>query len=371
MDFIDAVKDIAHNVERLKDSVQTEQAAKTAFVLPLIQALGYKIFDPTEVCPEYIAAAPGLRGEKVDYAILVNGMPSILIECKFHKNDLAHPKNCSQLFKYFSATQARFAVLTNGIHYWFYTDTERTHIMDEKPFFEFNILDFNESSINELKKFSREAFNPDEMASCARQLLYKKEINRLLSEQFTNPSPDFVKLFAGQVYKGHMVVSVVEKFTEILKGCLKDYINERINDKIRSAMDIDIPDPKKTDVADCPDLTSNLASEVIETIVTTADEMQSFYLIKSILRDVIELSRIQYRDTKNYFGVNIDGKPSKTICRLWLNSERKYIGFVDINNKEVKTQITSLDEIYKFANILKDRAIFLAKNKLEAEVTEQ
>jgi hypothetical protein len=89
------------------------------------------------------------------------------------------------------------------------------------------------------------------------------------------------------------------------------------------------------------------------------------------LRDVIELPRIQYKDTKNYFGVNIDGKASKTICRLWLNSEKKYIGFLDINNKEVKTPINSLDEIYKFAKILKDRAIFLAKNKVEAEVTEQ
>ncbi|MFN6485704.1 MULTISPECIES: type I restriction endonuclease [unclassified Nostoc] len=371
MDFIDAVKDVAQHIERLKDSVQTEQAAKAAFVLPLIQALGYKIFDTTEVCPEYIAATPGLKGEKVDYAILINGVPSILIECKFHKNDLAHPKNSSQLFRYFSATQARFAVLTNGIHYWFYTDTEKTHIMDEKPFFEFNILDFNESSINELKKFSREVFNPDEMASCARQLLYKKEISRLISEQFTNPSPDFVKLFAGQVYKGHMVAPVVEKFTEIFKGCLKDYINERINDKIRSAMDIDISDTTKTDVPDSAKVTINLNTEVIDTIVTTADEMESFYIIKSILRDVIELPRVQYRDTKNYFGVNIDGKANKTICRLWLNSEKKYVGFLDINNKEVKTLINSLDEIYKFANILKDRAIFLAKNKVETEVAEQ
>jgi predicted type IV restriction endonuclease len=158
MDFIDAVKDVALHVEKLKDSVQTEEAAKTAFVLPLIQALGYSIFNTNEVYPEFTAATPGLKGEKIDYAILTNGIPSILIECKYHKNDLAHPKNFEQLFKYFNTTQARFAVLTNGIHYWFYTDTKRTNLVDDKPFFEFNILDFNDSSVGELKKFSKRMF---------------------------------------------------------------------------------------------------------------------------------------------------------------------------------------------------------------------
>jgi hypothetical protein len=365
MDFIDAVRDIAQHVEKLKDSVQTEEAAKTAFVLPLIQALGYSIFNTNEVCPEFTAATPGLKGEKIDYAILNNGIPSILIECKYYKNDLAHPKNFKQLFKYFTTTQARFAVLTNGIHYWFYTDTEKTHIVDDKPFFEFNILDFNESSVSELKKFSREVFNPDEMASCARQLLDKKEINRLISEQFIKPSPDFVKLFASQVHKGHMVAPIVDKFTEIIKCSLNDYVNERINEKLMSI--INNPDPKTPEP-----VVANPEPKVESTnIVTTAEELEGFYIVKSILRDVIELNRIHYTDTQNYFGINIDKKAGKTICRLWLNSENKFIGILDVTNKEVKTKIGSLDEIYKIAQLLKDRAMFLAKNNIEAKVTEK
>lgn len=365
MDFIDAVRDIAQHVEKLKDSVQTEEAAKTAFVLPLIQALGYSIFNTNEVCPEFIAAAPGLKGEKIDYAILINGVPSILIECKYHKNDLAHPRNFGQLFKYFNTTKARFAVLTNGIHYWFYTDTERTNIVDDKPFFEFNILDFNESSINELKKFSKEVFNPDEMASCARQLLDKKEINRLISEQFIKPSPDLVKLFASQVHKGHIVSSVVDRFTEIIKRSLNDYVNEKINEKLMSI--INNPDPKTSEPVEPP------TPEKVETtnIITTAEELEGFYIVKSILREVIELNRIHYKDTQNYFGINIDGNTSKTICRLWLNSENKSIVIFDVNNKEVKTKIGSLDDIYKIAQLLKDRAMFLGKKNIEAKVTEK
>lgn len=365
MDFIDAVKDVAQHVEKLKDSVQTEEAAKTAFVLPLIQALGYSIFNTNEVYPEFTAATPGLKGEKIDYAILINGIPSILIECKYHKNDLAHPKNFEQLFKYFNTTQARFAVLTNGIHYWFYTDTKRTNLVDDKPFFEFNILDFNESSVSELKKFSKEVFNPDEMASCARQLLDKKEINRLISEQFIKPSPDFVRLFASQVHKGHIVVAVVDKYTEIIKCSLNDYVNERINEKLMSI--INNPDPK------IPEPVVNNPEPKVEStnILTTAEELEGFYIVKSILREVIELNRIQYRDTQTYFGINIDGNRAKTLCRLWLNSEKKFIGILDANNQEEKKQIGSLDEIYGIAQLLKDRAMFLAKNNIEAKVTEK
>jgi predicted type IV restriction endonuclease len=365
MDFIDAVREIAQNVEKLKDSVQTEEAAKNAFVLPLIQALGYSIFNPNEVCPEFTAATPGMRGEKIDYAILINGIPSILIECKYHKNDLAHPKNFQQLFKYFNTTRARFGVLTNGIHYRFYTDTERTNIVDNKPFFEFNILDFNESSINELKKFSKEIFNPDEMASCAKQLLVKKEINRLISEQFINPSPDLVTLFASQVHKGRMVAAVVDKFTEIIQHSLNDYVNERINEKLMSIINNPVPkNPEPVVIDPDPKVESTK-------IVTTAEELEGFYIVKSILREVIELNRIHYTDTKNYFGINIDKNAGKTICRLWLNSQKKSIGILGLNNQEVKTEIGSLDEIYKFAQLLKDRAMFLAKNNIEVKVTEK
>ena len=357
MDFIDQISTISQQVQKLRESVKTEEATKNAFILPLINALGYNVFDTTEVYPEYIAATPGLKGEKVDYAIIINNEPSILIECKWCGENLEHPKHGSQLYKYFNATPAKFGVLTNGILYQFYTDIDKNNIMDQTPFFEFNITNFNESSVNELKRFSKTIFNPDEMVDVAKNLLYTREIKRLMAEQLINPSPDFVKFFAGQVYGGKMVSSVIDKFTDLVKKSLKEYINDRITDRLKSAIDLPDTTPEKNTADEEETITSTSDNG----IVTTQVEMDSFYLLKSVLREVVDTSRIQYKDTKKYFGINVDGKVTKTICRLWLNSQNKYIEIFDVNNKGKKEFISNLDDIYRFSQTLKDRVKFLTQ----------
>lgn len=359
MDFIDQIKAISQQIQKLKEQILTEEATKSAFVMPFINALGYNVFNPMEVCPEFTADVPGLKGEKVDYAIIKDNDPIILIECKWCNGSLENPKHSSQLHRYFHATEAKFSILTNGILYRFYTDTEKSNVMDEKPFFEFSMLDFNESTINELKRFSKLTFNPDEMGDVARNLLYTTEIKRLMAEQLTNPSPDFVKFFAGQVYTGKLVASVVEKFTEITKRSLKEFINDRITDRLKSAIDL----PDATTSAELQEIElETISSSSEDEIVTTEEEMEGFYIVKAILREVIEVSRIQFKDTKSYFGINIDGKVSKTICRLWLNSNKKTIAIIDAEGKEAKKVISNLNEIYGLAGILKDRAKHLIQD---------
>ena len=142
MDFIDQVRALASRVSTAKDSVSTEEATKNAMIMPFIQLLGYDVFNPSEVTPELVADVGTKKGEKVDYAILRDGKPIMLFECKKAGGDL-HINHASQLFRYFHVTEARFAVLTNGLTYRFFTDLEKPNKMDEKPFFEFNILDFN------------------------------------------------------------------------------------------------------------------------------------------------------------------------------------------------------------------------------------
>ena len=128
MDLKDQLKQIADRISKLKDSIQTEEATKNAFILPFINALGYDIFNPLEVIPEFIADIGVKKGEKVDYAILRNGVPIILVECKHWKENL--DIHNTQLILYFNATKAKFAILTNGINYRFYTDLEDPNKMD-------------------------------------------------------------------------------------------------------------------------------------------------------------------------------------------------------------------------------------------------
>lgn len=159
MDLIDQLRTLASRIQSTKDIIQTEEATKNAMVMPFIQILGYNVFDPLEVTPELVADVGTKKGEKVDYAILKDGKPIILFECKKSGADLSINHD-AQLFRYFHVTAARFGVLTNGLLYRFFTDLEQPNKMDDKPFFEFNILDFKDRDVEELKKFAKVAFDP-------------------------------------------------------------------------------------------------------------------------------------------------------------------------------------------------------------------
>lgn len=82
MDFIEEIKAIAEKAQKIKGELSTEEATKTALIMPFIKALGYDVFDHREVVPEFIADIAGRKGEKVDYAIMQDGKPIMIIECK-------------------------------------------------------------------------------------------------------------------------------------------------------------------------------------------------------------------------------------------------------------------------------------------------
>ena len=159
MDFKDSIKQISERIDTLKANLPTEEATKTALIMPFINALGYDVFNPLEVLPEMCCDIGTKKGEKIDYAIMRDGEPIILIECKHWEQDLNLHDN--QLLRYFNVSKAKFGVLTNGITYRFYTDLSEPNIMDEKPFLEINMLDLKDTQIEELKKFHKSYFDVD------------------------------------------------------------------------------------------------------------------------------------------------------------------------------------------------------------------
>lgn len=134
MDFKDQIKQLSERILKLKDNIQTEEATKNAFIMPFIQALGYDVFNPLEILPEYTCDIGIKKGEKIDYAVLKDEQPIILIECKHCDQNLS--LHDGQLLRYFHVSKAKFGILTNGINYRFYTDLVDANKMDEKPFFE-------------------------------------------------------------------------------------------------------------------------------------------------------------------------------------------------------------------------------------------
>src|ERR1044071_7429696 len=232
MDFIDQLKALAAKVPALCDLLQTEEATKNALVMPFIRILGYDIFDPTEVVPEFVADVGIKKGEKVDYAIKKDGKIIMLFECKHCGGDLSI-KHASQLFRYFTTTEARIGVLTNGVVYRFFTDLEATNKMDEKPFLELDMMDLNEAVVNELKKLTQPAFNLDELMTAAGELKYTREVKKFLSGQMDNPSDEFVKLCASKVYNGVLTPARREYFAGITKRAFQQLVNEGINTRLK------------------------------------------------------------------------------------------------------------------------------------------
>lgn len=359
LEFFEQIRTVSEKVIKLKDSEMVrnnEQATKSALIVPLLQTLGYDTSDPMEVYPEFGADAPDVKGDKVDYAILRDEKPIILIECKSIGENFNKPQNISQLFKYFNATHARFGLLTNGIIYRFFTDIEKDNIMDSKPFFEFNMLEHQEADIAELRKFSKSVFHPNDLRDNASDLKYTNEIKKIISEQFTEPSSEFVKFFLSYgnpepLYAGVKTQAVVNKFSDIVKRSLNQFLNEWVKDKFQSVIENSTP-------SNFVNSTENINVEATppesksNELETTQEELEAFYIIKSILSEVTDLSKISYTDTVNYFNILFDNKTTKCICRLWLNGQKKYIGFYPNHNS--KQEILSLNDIFKYSKNIRD-----------------
>jgi len=343
MDLVDKIKDLASRIPNQMEHIQTEEATKNAFIMPFISALGYDVFNPMEVIPEFTADIGTKKGEKVDYAIKKDNDFIILIECKWSGADL-HKDHASQLYRYFAATEARFGILTNGIVYQFYSDIDEPNKMDVKPFFTFNILEFQNHQIQELKKFTKAAFSLDDILTTASTLKYTGAIKKILAQELENPSEQFVRFFATQIFDGRLTKPVMEQFTTIVKEARHQFVKEKLNERLSSALS-----------ANESSVESQQIEEVIEHeeddngIVTTDEEIEGFNIIKAILRQTIDIKRVTMRDTKSYCGILLDDNNRKPICRLHFNYSQKYLGILNMK-KEEKIPIESVDDIFKYAD---------------------
>jgi hypothetical protein len=356
MDFIDRIRDLAAVAAKQLEYCLTEEATKTALVMPFINALGYNVFDPREVLPEFVADIGIKKGEKIDYAIFQNGAPIMFFECKWSGADL-NQVHASQLYRYFAAVQqVRFGILTNGIEYRFFTDLDAPNRMDEKPFFEFDLLDFQDRHVEELKKFTKTVFHLEDILTTASELKYTAAISRLISQEFEQPSDNFVRFFAKQVYTGILTQPVRDQFAAITKRALNRYLNDRINELLTSAMKGPVSPEKSSNGQEAAELTGGSETDSPKQINTTAEEIEALFAVKAILRDVVDVKRVRMRDTKSYCGILLDDNNRQPICRLYFDREQKQIGVFDEARNEKRAPIEGLDDIYQYAEAIINRA---------------
>lgn len=215
------------------------------------------------------------------------------------------------------------------------------------------MLDLGDTVVNELKKLSKPAFNIDELMTTAGDLKYTREIKRLLAEQMESPSDELIKLLASKVFNGPLTPGRREYFAGIIKRSYHQLVNDHINLRLKSAMTGDVP-------------TQEEAAELIEEgeeVVTTEEELEGFFIVKTILRELVDPGRIVHRDTLSYMGILLDDNNRKTIARLHFNRSQKYLGVFDENKKETRIPLASVDNIYEHADKLRRVLAFYESGK--------
>ncbi|HBF0592800.1 endonuclease [Clostridioides difficile] len=376
MDFSDKINQFSKRIETLKNNLTTEEATKTALIMPLFQILEYDIFNPLEFMPEFIADVGVKKGEKVDYAILKDGKPLILIEAKCASDKLK--KHDAQLFRYFTATEAKFAILTNGIIYKFFTDLEEKNKMDEKPFLVLNLLNMDDNKISHLKKFTKNSFDIDTIFNIASELKYTSLIKSQLNMQLENPSDEFVRFIINDFYNGIKTQNVVEKFRPIVKRSLSQFVNDFMNEKLKLLLENDNEDYEKKKVKDNKkkeknkidnDLTkkqdgNNLSKPEIEpknNILLTEDELKAIDIVQNILIENVSKDEISYKKVKDDIFILYKNDIKNWVCKITLNSSNKTISLPNGENDYLEYKMDEVIDIKE----LKDDLIFIIKKYIK------
>jgi predicted type IV restriction endonuclease len=343
MDLTTRLAELQKRLVEHREVLLTEEAAKTALVMPFLHALGYDVFDPTEVVPEFTADVGTKRGEKVDYAICKGGKVSILIECKPAGVEL-DINHAGQLFRYFSVTDARLAVLTNGVVYRFFSDIDRPNKMDDQPFFTFSMEAIRPHDVKTLEKFAKASFDIEKIVQEAGNLKLQSLIRAALEKEFAEPSDEFVTLMARRVHDGKITSGVRESFARLLSSSIQALIRDLVTQRLSSALNASTPaDPDGDGVM-----------EEGETH-TTEEEISGFRIVQAIASKLVDPRRIVMRDAKSYCAVLLDDNNRKSIARLHFNGlTAKYLGTF-AGKDETRHLISELTEIFRFTDQIEAR----------------
>lgn len=343
MDLATKLVELEKRTSQHRELLLTEEAAKTALVMPFLQALGFDVFNPSEVIPEFTADVATKKGEKVDYALCIDGRVSILVECKPSSVDL-NAKHAGQLYRYFSVTDARVAILTNGVIYQFYSDIEQPNRMDDKPFFVFSMDTIKRTDPLTLERFSRNQFNIDDILAEAGRLKLESLIRIEVEREFASPSDELIKLMAGRVQTGRLTAAVREQFGSILAASIAGLIRDRVNERLTSALNVTNPSPDHIAEGGMDDPSAG------DGVITTDDEIGGFRIVQAIAARHVDPSRIVIRDSKSYCAVLLDDNNRKTLARLHFNSvTTRYIGTF-VGKLETRHPVSALTDLYKLEN---------------------
>lgn len=339
----EAIKNLMERIEKTKSVVLTEEATKNAYIMPFLQIMGYDVFNPLEVVPEFVADIGIKEGERVDYAIVLNGNPVMLIECKSCDNELKVETE-GQLLRYFNVTKAKFGILTNGIQYKFYSDLAEPNKMDLTPFLTVDLSgDIEKINFSELSKFKKENFDAENIRRTAEILKCSNAIRNALTSEFTSPSEELVRVFFKKINpNGVFNQNQKEKLTPLLKSALETFINEKVKANLDAAL------KTTSDAQQAVDAVHETILGPDTGITTTQEEIDAYNIIKAIASEIVAPDMIAMRDAKSYCAILYGDNNRKPIVRLFFNNtEKMAVVFFDAQQEE-KIFIEKTSDLFQY-----------------------
>lgn len=318
------------NINNSIDSANDEYNTRTSLIDPFFQLLGYKY--STDFVHEFTADMNGKRGKKVDMAFTFGKQnPLMIVECK-RANISLNNNHFRQLNEYcIDLPSVRVGIITNGITYDFYTKNGNT--LNPKPFFSFDLLDYDLSDIEELSMFERSVLNFDNIIEEAEESYFLDKFDEAFYNVLNNPSDNLIK----EIYQGMGGKRTSPKINEKIKSLINHISIKNVADKLQE----------------------KASKDSISGIVTTDEEIKFFNIVKTILGlsnkfKNTELDRVFYRDYKNFFSILVDDNQRKTVAQLKYKSKKPIIV---VGSDEIKLDEVSVLEITKHKSKIIDSAI--------------
>ncbi|KRQ86011.1 DNA polymerase III subunit epsilon [Caloramator mitchellensis] len=325
MGFKEEIQKLSIQIIERRVHVTNEEMTKQALIIPFIQVLGYDVFNPLEVRPEYLADFGKKKGEKVDYALFKDGVPVAFIEAKPVNENLTN--HDAQLSRYFNAVQeVKLGILTNGVEYKFFTDLSADNIMDEKPFLVVDITNLNDSDIDNLSKFKKDSFDKDSLVKYAEELVYTSALNDTLKELLRNPNDEFIRFIIKDFSNSRITSNVIERFRPLVKKAISNAVLDIVSKGLyQQELQTTNKEPETLNNETTNESQNSNDEQRKKSIQTTHEELASFEIIKDIiLSSGKDVKEIYFKDTVNYFSVYYQNI-NKWFLRINLDSNFKNI----------------------------------------------
>lgn len=377
--FKQQLKQLQHKVLSTKQELRTEEATKNALIMPMLSLLGYDVFNPDKVIPEYTADVGVKNGEKVDYVLKHKGKISVLVECKTYKRPLTDDF-VTQLFRYFSVTDAKIGLLTDGNKYRFYSDFVKPNVMDLKPFATIEMKTLTDKDIDVLWNITDANYSYENLKIIRTNRLYKQNILKYLSKANYN-IPDTTTVLTQQNVTQTVIQNII---TESFPGWKLDtytlnYMTPIVIDALKTYQYIKSTQGARP-VNDNPATRSEVTVENIRTVLPitslkivqtdktkkytgpkaiTPELMQTLNILKSYLDNIFDLDQVIGREAIDYVAINTDDISTHWVARVYKQSNVSNMLIEYNDSVNTRSRFNTLTEaaVEDFRNVAMFRAV--------------